>query len=47
VTATNAGYNPTIAAGGTVTFGFISSTGTGADNRPTTFTLNGSPCTVS
>ncbi len=43
VTAKNAGWNPTIAAGGTVEFGFLASN-TGSNPAPTRFTLNGSAC---
>ena len=44
VTATNAGYNGTIAAGGNTSFGF-QGTWTSNDTSPTAFTLNGNPCT--
>lgn len=45
VTATDAGYNATIAAGGTVTFGVQGSWQSSAA-APTAFTLNGAPCQV-
>jgi cellulase/cellobiase CelA1 len=44
VTATNMNYNPTIAPGGTVQFGF-QGTWTSNDTSPTNFALNGSACT--
>jgi O-glycosyl hydrolase len=44
-TLTNASYNATIAAGGSVSVGF-QGTWTSNDNSPTTFTLNGVPCTT-
>ncbi|GHJ55746.1 hypothetical protein Nm8I071_50530 [Nonomuraea sp. TT08I-71] len=46
VTATNVSYNGTLAPGASTSFGFTG-THTGTNPRPTTFTLNGSPCTVS
>jgi endo-1,4-beta-xylanase len=42
VTITNASYNGTIAAGGSVSLGF-NGTWTGSNPAPTSFTLNGSP----
>ncbi|GFJ82963.1 cellulose binding domain-containing protein [Phytohabitans houttuyneae] len=45
VTARNAGYNGTIAAGGTVSFGFQGTHG-GTNQPPTGWALNGSPCTT-
>ncbi|HEY3867660.1 MAG TPA: cellulose binding domain-containing protein [Actinocrinis sp.] len=44
VTATNASYNATLAAGGNTSFGF-QGTWTNSDAAPTTFTLNGNACT--
>lgn len=44
VTATNAGYNASIATNGTVSFGFNGSW-TGANTAPTSFALNGVTCT--
>ncbi|WP_262284429.1 glycoside hydrolase family 9 protein [Micromonospora sp. MA102] len=46
VTATNVSYNGTLAPGASTSFGF-NGTHTGTNPRPTTFTLNGSPCTAS
>ncbi|MFY1681013.1 cellulose binding domain-containing protein [Micromonospora sp. WMMD730] len=46
VRATNAGWNGTIAAGATASFGFLADA-TGANNRPAGFTLNGTACTLS
>jgi hypothetical protein len=46
VTARNAAWNPAIPQGGNVTFGF-QATYSGTNARPTTITLNGTPCTVS
>ncbi|TYB37351.1 endoglucanase [Micromonospora sp. AP08] len=46
VTATNVSYNGTLAPGASTSFGF-NGTHSGTNPRPTTFTLNGSPCTVS
>ncbi|MBD7919239.1 endo-1,4-beta-xylanase [Cellulomonas sp. Sa3CUA2] len=46
VTAANAAWNGTLAAGATVDVGFNGSH-TGANPRPTAFALNGTPCTVS
>jgi endoglucanase len=43
-TAKNAGYNPTIPAGGTVSFGFLG-TWNGSNGKPASFTLNGVTCT--
>ncbi|WP_442792046.1 glycoside hydrolase family 9 protein [Micromonospora sp. NBC_01796] len=45
VTATNLSYNGTLAPGASTTFGF-NATHTGTNPRPATFTLNGSPCTL-
>jgi beta-glucosidase len=45
VTATGETWNPSLAAGATATFGF-NATHTGSNPRPTSFTLNGSACTV-
>ncbi|MFG1675435.1 cellulose binding domain-containing protein [Micromonospora sp. NPDC049282] len=45
VTATNVAYNGAIGPGGTVTFGFIARW-SGANTRPTAFTLNGQNCGV-
>lgn len=44
VTATSADYNRTVAADGTVSFGFLSSW-QGSNAAPFDFTLNGSSCT--
>ncbi|MEJ3749947.1 PQQ-dependent sugar dehydrogenase [Actinomycetes bacterium KLBMP 9797] len=44
VAARNASWNGTVAAGASVTFGFLGTPG-GAQPNPTTFTLNGAPCT--
>jgi cellulase/cellobiase CelA1 len=44
VTATNADYNGTIAAGGNTSFGF-QGTWNSNDSSPTGFALNGTPCT--
>jgi lysophospholipase L1-like esterase len=46
VTATNQSYNATIPAGGKVSFGF-NITYSGANAKPTGFTLNGSPSSAS
>ncbi|MEV0152468.1 glycoside hydrolase family 9 protein [Micromonospora sp. NPDC050686] len=46
VTASNVAYNGTIAPGASVSFGF-NGTHTGTNPTPTTFTLNGTPCTTS
>ncbi|MGY0005455.1 cellulose binding domain-containing protein, partial [Micromonospora sp. I033] len=46
VTATNVAYNGTLAPNASTSFGF-NGTHTGTNPRPTAFTLNGSPCTVS
>ncbi|WP_406067530.1 glycoside hydrolase family 9 protein [Micromonospora sp. NBC_01638] len=46
VTATNLSYNGTLAPGASIGFGF-NGTHTGANPKPTSFTLNGTPCTVS
>jgi cellulase/cellobiase CelA1 len=43
VTATNMSYNATIAPGGNTSFGF-QGTWTNSDSPPTSFTLNGTPC---
>jgi endo-1,4-beta-xylanase len=45
VTLTNASYNGSIAAGGSVTVGF-QGTWTSSDAAPTAFTLNGATCTT-
>ncbi|WP_262286080.1 PHB depolymerase family esterase [Micromonospora sp. MA102] len=45
VTARNVSYNGTIAPNGSVSIGF-QATHTGNTGRPTAFTLNGAPCTV-
>lgn len=45
VTATNASWNGSLPAGGTVSFGF-NGTHTGANPAPASFTLNGTACTV-
>jgi cellulase/cellobiase CelA1 len=45
VRVTGSGWNGTIAAGGTVSFGFIG-TSTGTAAKPTGFALNGTPCTT-
>ncbi|KAB8145972.1 xyloglucanase [Chloroflexia bacterium SDU3-3] len=45
VVMTNAGWNSTIAAGGTATFGFQASY-SGTNTAPASFTLNGTACTV-
>ncbi|MFC5766168.1 cellulose binding domain-containing protein [Actinacidiphila bryophytorum] len=47
VTATNASYNAAIPAGGSVSFGFSASSTAGTNGVPSSFTLNGMPCTVS
>jgi acetylxylan esterase len=44
VTASNASYDATISPGGTATLG-LQGTWTSSDATPTTFTLNGTPCT--
>ncbi|MFI9155269.1 cellulase family glycosylhydrolase [Streptomyces sp. NPDC053367] len=46
VTVTPASYTSTIAAGGSVTLGFIAAKGT-TNTAPTAFSLDGSACTVS
>ncbi|GIJ80311.1 hypothetical protein Xph01_47430 [Micromonospora phaseoli] len=46
VTATNLSYNGNLAPGASVGIGF-NGTHTGSNPRPTTFTLNGSTCTIS
>jgi beta-glucosidase len=43
VTATGETWNPSLAAGASVTFGF-NGTHTGSNPRPASFTLNGLPC---
>ncbi|TDC72949.1 endoglucanase [Micromonospora sp. KC606] len=45
VTATNLSYNGTLAPGASTSFGF-NGTHTGANPKPTIFTLNGAACTV-
>ncbi|MEU6023152.1 glycoside hydrolase family 9 protein [Micromonospora sp. NPDC047134] len=45
VTATNMSYNGTIAPGASTSIGF-NGTHTGSNPRPTSFTLNGNPCTI-
>ncbi|MEV6814114.1 PHB depolymerase family esterase [Micromonospora sp. NPDC051296] len=45
VTARNVSYNGTIAANGSVSIGFQANH-TGNSGRPTSFTLNGTPCSV-
>lgn len=45
VTVTNEAWNGTIPPGGTVNFGFNLSF-SGTNDKPTGFTLNGSPCTI-
>jgi hypothetical protein len=45
VSATNASYNGTIAPGGNTNFGF-NGAWNGSNTAPTSFTLNGSPCTT-
>jgi hypothetical protein len=45
VTATNVGYNATIAPGGNTTFGF-QGTWTSNDSNPTTFKVNGAQCST-
>jgi endo-1,4-beta-xylanase len=45
VTATNVGYNGSLPAGGSTDIGF-QGTHTGNTGRPTSFTLNGAPCSV-
>ncbi|MBN6042234.1 cellulose binding domain-containing protein [Amycolatopsis sp. 195334CR] len=45
VTATNVGYNPGIAAGGSVSIGF-QATHTGNSGKPAAYSLNGATCTV-
>ncbi|WP_422733703.1 glycoside hydrolase family 9 protein [Micromonospora sp. WMMD558] len=45
VTATDQSWNARIKPGGSVTFGFNGSTGSGANPTPGLFTLNGRPCT--
>ncbi|MFR9774924.1 cellulose binding domain-containing protein [Micromonospora sp. MS34] len=46
VTASNVAYNGTLAPGASTSFG-SNGTHTGTNPKPTAFTLNGSPCTVS
>ena len=46
VTASNLSYNGALAPGASTSFGF-NGTHTGANPRPTGFTLNGAACTVS
>ncbi|MEU8264539.1 glycoside hydrolase family 9 protein [Micromonospora sp. NPDC048999] len=46
VTATNLSYNGTLTPGASTTFGF-NGTHTGTNPKPTSFTLNGTACTVS
>ncbi|MEU1604437.1 cellulose binding domain-containing protein [Micromonospora matsumotoense] len=46
VRATNVSWNGAIAAGATVSFGFLADA-TGANSRPTGFALNGTACAVS
>ena len=46
VTASNAPYNATIGAGGSVSFGF-NGTWSGANAAPTVFTFNGATCAMS
>ncbi len=45
VTATNAAWNGTVPAGGTVNFGFLAGY-TGTNARPAGFTFNGTACTL-
>jgi acetylxylan esterase len=45
ITATNMPYNPTISPNGSVTIGF-QATHTGNAGTPSSYTLNGAPCTV-
>ncbi|MFJ3231979.1 cellulose binding domain-containing protein [Streptomyces sp. NPDC086787] len=45
VTATAPDYDPSVAAGGTLTFGFLG-TWSGRNSAPYDFTLNGSACTL-
>jgi beta-glucosidase len=45
VTARNESWNPSLPAGGTVSLGF-NATYSGANPRPTSFTLNGATCTT-
>ncbi|MGC5030740.1 glycoside hydrolase family 9 protein [Micromonospora sp. DT229] len=45
VTATNLSYNGTIAPGASTSIGF-NGTHTGSNPKPTSFTLNGNPCTI-
>jgi cellulase/cellobiase CelA1 len=47
VTATNAAYNGSVPAGGTVSFGFSASSTAGTNAVPASFTLNGKACAVS
>jgi hypothetical protein len=44
--AVNLSYNATIAAHGTVQFGFQGTTSSGANPAPAQFTLNGAACTA-
>ncbi|MFD9126027.1 glycoside hydrolase family 9 protein [Kitasatospora sp. NPDC059571] len=44
VTAGDAGWNGTLAPGGTASFGFQASSASGAGTAPTAFTLNGAAC---
>jgi mannan endo-1,4-beta-mannosidase len=46
VTVTNASWNGPIAVGATVNFGFLSSWNNATNAVPTSFTLNGSSCTI-
>ncbi len=45
VTAGNVSYNGTIQPGGSVAFGFLANS-SGSNNSPSSFTLNGTACTV-
>lgn len=47
VTASNAAYNGTVAAGAKVNFGFSANSTAGTNGVPSSFTFNGKACTVS
>jgi len=47
ITAKNADWDAAIAAGGSVNFGFNGNSTAGTNGVPTSFTLNGTACTIS